>query len=414
MASSSSTSGRLHDIYFSVQREDPHKFITDMVDKSLAVRGVPTFKDTKQLGRKQRGTDLGKDVKEAIRMSKISIVLFSKEYVSSSWCLEELVLMLECRKRWGMIVLPIFYDIDPSDIRKQRGYAAKVAGIQRVGSFWRRRWVDALTQAANLSGWDHRVSPRIESLLVGTVVTAIIDKRIPTNLNISIYPLRYDTCHEYLSLFLQIGSEDVLIVGICGPSRMGKTAIAKAIYNQIFFTFEGSSFLAGVGQNSKQPNGLVHLQEKLLSDILSERYIAVTNITRGMDMIKEKLCFKRVLIVLDDVDDLDQLYSLVGNRSWFGLGSKIIITTKKVHLLNDLGVDQIFLAQGRPLPQNIEDIWEPFQQSCRMVAGLKEYIQAFSILSNQRIRYLQNCLHMERQKNAIQEEQVIHDDDAEK
>jgi hypothetical protein len=160
MASSSSTSGRLHDIYFSVRREDPHKYITDMVDKSLAARGVPTFKDTKQLGRKQRGTDLGKDVKEAIRMSKISIVLFSKEYVSSSWCLEELVMMLECRKRWGMIVLPIFYDVDPSYIRKQRGYAAKVVGIQRVGGFWRRRWVDALTQAANLSGWDHRVSPR--------------------------------------------------------------------------------------------------------------------------------------------------------------------------------------------------------------------------------------------------------------
>jgi hypothetical protein len=209
---------------------------------------------------------------------------------------------------------------------------------------------------------------RIESLLVGTVVEDIIHKRIPTNLNISIYPLRYDTCHEYLSLFLQVGLKDVLIVGICGPSRMGKTAIAKAIYNQIFLTFEGSSFLTGVGQNSKQPNGLVHLQEKLLFDILSERNIAVTNITRGMDMIKEKLCFKRVLIVLDDVDDLDQLYSLVGNRSWFGLGSKIIITTRKVHLLNVLGVDQICLAQGLPLPQNIEvSICLMKSMHCRML-----------------------------------------------
>jgi hypothetical protein len=195
---------------------------------------------------------------------------------------------------------------------------------------------------------------RIESLLVGQVVEDITHKRIPTNLNISIYPLRYDTCHEYLSLFLQVGSKDVLIVGICGPRRMGKTAIAKAIYDQIRSTFEGSSFLTSVGQKSKQPDGLVYLQKKLLSDILLERNIAITNVTRGMDMIKEQLCFKRVLVVLDDVDDLDQLFYLVGKRSWFGLGSKIIITTRKVHLLNVLGVDQILLAQGLPLPQNIE------------------------------------------------------------
>jgi hypothetical protein len=130
------------------------------VEKSLAARGVPTFKDKKELRGNQRGTDLGEDLKETIKMSKISIVLFSKEYLCSSWCLEELVMILECREKWGMIVLPIFYEVDPSDIRKQRGYAAKVAGIQRVGGFWRRRWVDALTQAANLCGWDHRVSPR--------------------------------------------------------------------------------------------------------------------------------------------------------------------------------------------------------------------------------------------------------------
>ena len=198
------------------------------------------------------------------------------------------------------------------------------------------------------------ISSRIESMLVGRVVEDIINKRIPTNLIISIYPLRYDIFHEYLKLFLQVGSKDVIIVGICGPRRMGKTAIAKAIYNQICYTFEGSSFLSDVAQNSKQPNGLVYLQEKLLSDILSERDIAIANCTRGMDIIEEKLCFKRVLIVLDDVDDLEQLYALIGSRSWFGVGSKIIITTRKVHLLNVLGVDQILLAQGRPLPPNIE------------------------------------------------------------
>lgn len=154
--SSSPTSSRQRHVYISVQCEDPAKFTTEMIDKSLVARGVPTFKDIKQPRRNQRGTELGDELREAIRMSTISIILFSKEYMYSSWCLEELVMILESRKKWGTIVVPIFYGVDPSDIRKQRGYAAKIVGIQRVGGFWRRRWTDALTQAGNLCGWDHR------------------------------------------------------------------------------------------------------------------------------------------------------------------------------------------------------------------------------------------------------------------
>jgi hypothetical protein len=75
---------------------------------------------------------------------------------------------------------------------------------------------------------------------------------------------------------------------------MKKTTIAKSF---LVLKVAASSQVS----DKIQPNGLVHLQEKLMSDILSERNIAITNITEGMDMIKEKLCFKWVLIVIDDV-----------------------------------------------------------------------------------------------------------------
>ncbi|XP_054782827.1 disease resistance protein RPV1-like [Prosopis cineraria] len=407
MSSSSLAAAPTHEVFISVQNDDPSKYIADMIDRSLTLRGVPTFKDERRLREKQKGTNLGRDLKEAIAMSKISIVMLSENYVYSSWCLEELVVILQNRQKWGLIVLPIFYEMDPSDIRKQRGDAFKIVNAQRKGGVWEKRWKSALKEAANLCGWDHRGSNRIESLLVGKLVEDIVNKRIPTNLSISIYPLRYDTIHQYLNMFLQVGMHDVLVVGICGESGMGKTVIARAIYDQISFTFEGSSFLENVGQKTRMPDGLVQLQEKLLSDTLSTES-KVGNVSRGMDMIEKKLCSRRVLIVVDGVDDLEQLYALVWNRSWFGLGSKIIITTRTrdLWLLNKLGVDQVYLAQGLPLPSNIQTIWNQFQLSNHMIAGLKHYILLLQQTTIERERNLRQYRLKLRQKNAIQE-QVI-------
>jgi hypothetical protein len=49
----------------------------------------------------------------------------------------------------------------------------------------------------------------------------------------------------------------------------------------------------------------------------------------GADVIRNRLCCKRVLIILDDVDQPEQLRALAEKRGWFGRGSRIIITTKK-------------------------------------------------------------------------------------
>lgn len=50
-------------------------------------------------------------------------------------------------------------------------------------------------------------------------------------------------------------------------------------------------------------------------------------------MIKKSLCSKKILLVLDDVDRLDQLKELAGEQGWSGLGSRIIATTRDEHVL---------------------------------------------------------------------------------
>lgn len=51
-------------------------------------------------------------------------------------------------------------------------------------------------------------------------------------------------------------------------------------------------------------------------------------------MVKQRLCSRKVFLILDDVDKSEQLEFLVGKLGWFGPKSMIIITTRDQHLLN--------------------------------------------------------------------------------
>jgi len=120
--------------------------------------------------------------------------------------------------------------------------------------------------------------------------------------------------------------------------------LAKAVYNQICYRFEGSSFL-NIKEISKEPNCLVGLQEQLLSDILKMKNLKINNVDRGINLIEKRILGKRVLVVLDDVDDWKQLHALV-EKQWLGSGSRIIVTTRDEHVLSQLGADKKYEVSG--------------------------------------------------------------------
>jgi hypothetical protein len=135
-----------------------------------------------------------------------------------------------------------------------------------------------------------------------------------TYLNVAKYPVGLESRVQDINVLLSIGMNDIRMVGIFRGGGIGKTTIAKAIYNSIAYQFEDSCFLANVRENSKRECGLVQLQETLLSDILGDSSLKIRNVDRGINIIKERLCNKRVLLVLDDVDELIQLESLSGEH----------------------------------------------------------------------------------------------------
>ncbi|XP_039156453.1 disease resistance protein RUN1 [Eucalyptus grandis] len=160
-----------------------------------------------------------------------------------------------------------------------------------------------------------------------------------------------------LESMLNLESEDdVLMIGLWGQGGVGKTTLAKALYNDIFRRFEASCFLANVRETSKDSKDLVHLQEKLLSELLLGKELTVFSVDGGINLIQDRLCCKRVLLVLDDVVDVKQLNAFAGKREWFGKGSRIIITTRDNRLLTSHGIDKDHIYEVKPLAD-----WEALQ-----------------------------------------------------
>ena len=131
------------------------------------------------------------------------------------------------------------------------------------------------------------------------------------------YPVGIDNrLKDVINQCLDIHSNSRCIVGIYGLPGVGKTTIAKAIFNTIRYNFDGITFLENVREWSKKNDGILQLQEKI-----------------------KRLHHKKSLVVLDDVEKLDEIDKLLENYDWFASGSRIIITTRDRRLLDTLPED---------------------------------------------------------------------------
>ncbi|XP_034701582.1 disease resistance protein RPV1-like isoform X1 [Vitis riparia] len=332
VASSSSTHPWKYEVFLSFRGEDTRKSFTDHLHKALRRYGIHAFIDD-QL---RRGEQISSALLRAIEESRFSIIIFSEHYASSSWCLDELTKILQCVKEGRHTAFPVFYNVDPSHVRKQKGsYGVAFTKHEQVYRDNMEKvveWRKALTVASNLSGWDSR--DKHESEVIKEIVSKIW-KELNDASSCNMEALVGMASHiQNMVSLLRIGSDDVRMVGIWGMAGIGKTTIAEAVYQKIHTQFEGCCFLSNVGEKS-QNNDPADMQMELLSQIFWEGNLNTRIFNRGINAIKNTLHSMKVLIVLDDVDCPQQLEVLAGNHNWFGLGSRIIITTRDKHLLDE-------------------------------------------------------------------------------
>ncbi|KAG6672753.1 hypothetical protein I3842_16G074900 [Carya illinoinensis] len=276
-----------------------------------------------------------RELRKAIESSRISIVILSKSYASSTWCLDELMKILECIKMKQQKVLLVFYDVNPIEVRHQRESFEKALAKfkDRLKNESKvQEWKVALTEVASLSGFTlgdrYTTSTQFIQKIVQEVSRLVKHKYLN---DVVKHLVRMESrVQDVYNKLLSVELNDTRILGIYEIGGVDKTSLAKEIYNTFTDHFEDCCFLANVREISKREHGLIQLQENLLYEFLGDSSLKVGNVDEGIGLIKEMLWSKRVSIKVE---------TLLGGCDWFGLGSIIIITTRDQHLLTSNNVN---------------------------------------------------------------------------
>lgn len=329
MSSSSQPFSWAYDVFLCFKSNDTCKDFADQLEYALEEQGIYVFSSDKGLVKDE---SVASERLKAIEESCISAVILSRNFASDSYCLNELVKIMNRNEEIGQLVLTIFYDVDPSDVRNQKG--AFIEALMQNKSEVVELWSRALFKASSLAGWYLNGTPKSQE---GTCIKSIVDmisRRLdclPSSVDDNLIGIEVHM-KEVMKL-LKLESGGVHMLGIWGMGGIGKTTIARAVYDQVSTYFDGSCFIENIREVSKY-YGLEHVQKEVISRVLfDDSHLHVASVDEGTNLIKGHLSHHKIHMVLDDVDHISQLEALAGAYDWFGEGSRIIVTTRDENVL---------------------------------------------------------------------------------
>ncbi|GLJ28682.1 hypothetical protein SUGI_0565230 [Cryptomeria japonica] len=357
-------SDKRYHVFLSFRGPDVRKSLVDHLYEALSAAGLNVFLDSEKL---EKGENIGFNLERAVEGSVIRIPIFSKGYADSVWCLKEAAAMVTTP---GLII-PLFYYVEPTHVRYPLNHSSPynksfLRHYSRSDGYPTEeidRWKHALLQICERSGWSMDITQGFEARLVKKVVYDLIQTLDRLPLEVSKHPVGIDSMKNELMQELRLNStNEVIKLGIWGIGGIGKTTIAKALYNQLYSEFEAASVVFNVRTTAAGPKGFRDLQRKILKD-LCKYGGEVDSVEEGKSLLRDRLGGKRVLVIVDDVDADEQLGALVGD--WMAPGSRVIITSRDKHILNVAQVQCIREISGLKIDEGLQLFsWHGFLKAC--------------------------------------------------
>ncbi|KAI9126178.1 hypothetical protein K1719_002599 [Acacia pycnantha] len=332
-SSAPGASRRRWDVILSFRSTDNCGCFTEPLSNALQSGGLRIFLDDVGL---DRGDQIAQQSQlEAIDDSAASIIIVSPNYASSHWCLEKLAKICDCKR----LILPVFFNVDPRDVRKQGGPFKDSFEDHKAQ---RReedvlRWSGAMKKVGGIAGFVFPNRREREDDQIRVLVKRILRELSNTPVGVAEFTVGLDARIEKLLELLDINSNGVRVLGLFGMGGVGKTTLAKALFNRLVVHFEHRSFISSVREESSKDGGLIALRNRIINDI-SHQVVDGDDIPAFRRTVGEY----RVLIILDDVDDLKQLDTLIRKREWFHEGSRIVVTSRDTRALPETYVNVFY------------------------------------------------------------------------
>ncbi|KAG0562812.1 hypothetical protein KC19_9G173000 [Ceratodon purpureus] len=322
-----------YDVFLCHRGPDTKFGFASYLSERLEGAGLRPFLDYKSI---VHGQDSQACMDSAVKTTPIALVIFSEKFVDSEWCLNELDELMRFDAR-PVKVIPVFYKVKPDQVCfREETEEFKELKRKHGGSIL--RWKLALEKALNLGGTEY-LGQSSEPELVNDIVQEVSkfrNKSLPLDVGNYVFGTK-KVVDEIIQKHMGVS-----ILLLWGMGGMGKSTLARELYNRLMETFDASCYVDLKSYDVEDSKKAIRdkdivpeVQKHILKYLCPNEGQEVENKNKGKTILEERLSKKRFLMVLDDVPDNGELYFWI-SKTMLTKGSMCIVTSRNRRVVEEL------------------------------------------------------------------------------